>query len=141
MKIPLLNIKSAPDLAPAHDEQFAKLFASAINGTVPVYFAAVPVGNIVPFDLDYRPDLNKMGAAGIQHCFKQAQQGHFQKLIVYQRGAWFVVSDDYVPLFAYLQGGPDYMPCWIMGKPTGNGLKDVQGPLATTEVKKAFGIG
>ncbi len=54
--------------------------------------------------------------------------GQVQKLFVYQRGKWFVVSDDYIVLFAALNGLPDYVPCWVLGKPEGDLVRDVQGP-------------
>ena len=62
------------------------------------------------------------------------------RLFVYQRGKWFVVSDDYIVLFAALNGLPDYVPCWVLGKPDGDLVRDVQGTVASKDVAQLLGI-
>jgi hypothetical protein len=57
-----------------------------------------------PFDLDYRPDRHSVGEAAIREAFEQAKAGAFPKMFAYQRGAWFIISDDYIPLFAAITG-------------------------------------
>lgn len=134
------DIRSLPDLTPKHDERFSALLQCAASGDVPVYFAAVPLAICVPFDLDYRPDLHPVGEQAISQMIDGWTKGQFQKLFVYQRGKWFVVSDDYITLFAALQGQPDYVPCWVLGKPDSDLVRDVQGPIATKDVPKLLGI-
>jgi len=130
-----------PDLTPKLDELLILLMDDAVTGDVPVYFAAVPLSLCIPFDPDYRPDLHPVGAKAIEAVSAAWQQGEFRQLIVYPRGVWFVVSDNYIALFAALRGQPDYVPCWVLGKPEGDLVKDVQGPIEPSEVAKALGIG
>ena len=139
-RLPLDSIQCSPGLTPKHDERLMELMEQANAGKLPVYFASVPIGQIVPFDLDYRPDLHPVGTKAISLCIENWKKGEFQYLRVYQRGAWFVVSDDYIQLFAALQGRPDYLPCWVLGKPEHKQLKDVQGPLAQADVRGILGL-
>ncbi|MBV8807124.1 MAG: hypothetical protein JO033_00500, partial [Acidobacteriaceae bacterium] len=113
-RIPVSEPRLIPDLAPKHDERLSELMQQALAGKVDVYFAAVP---LCPFDLDYRPDQHPMGLAAIRETGERWKNGQFQNMLAYERGAWFVISDDYIPLFAALPGMPDYVPCWILGKP------------------------
>src|ERR1017187_1089710 len=94
--IAVSDIHSMADLTPKHDERFSALLEGAVSGDVPVYFAAVPLAICVPFDLDYRPDLHPVGEQAISQMFDASSKGQFQNLFVYQRGKWFVVSDDYI---------------------------------------------
>jgi hypothetical protein len=138
--IAVSDIHSLPELTPKHDERFSALLQGAVSGDVPVYFAAVPLALCVPFDLDYRPDLHPVGAKAIGQMTEEWSNGQVQKLFVYQRGKWFVVSDDYIVLFAALNGLPDYVPCWVLGKPEGDLVRDVQGPIASNDVARMLGI-
>jgi hypothetical protein len=138
-KIPTKDICSLPDLTPKHDERFSELLQGAVSGDVPVYFAAVPLAICVPFDPDYRPDLHPVGEQAISQMIEACRRGQFQKLSVYQRGKCFVVSDDYIPLFAALRGQPDYVPCWVLGKPDSGFVRDVQGPIAPGDIPKLLG--
>jgi hypothetical protein len=116
------------------------LLQGAISGAVSVFFAAVPLALCVPFDLDYRPDLHPVGAKAISDATEAGSKGQFQNLFVYQRGKWFIVSDDYIILFAALNGLPDYVPCWVLGRPEGDLVRDVQGPIAPSEVTRLLGF-
>lgn len=136
----LSDIHFLPDLTPKLDERFSALLKGAVSGDVPVYFAAVPLAICVPFDLDYRPDLHPVGEQLINQMIDAWNNGQFQKLFVYQRGKWFVVSDNYIALFAALRGQPDYVPCWVLGKPDSDLARDVQGPIASEDVLKLLGI-
>jgi len=135
----LLNAKSLPGLTPAHDEHWIELGGRALAGEEPVYFAMVPIGNLIPFDIDYRPDLHPLGRADIARCTERALEGKFQYPVVYQRGYWFVVSDDYISLFAAMGGRPDYVACVVMGRIDHPLVKDVQA-VARGDVRKVLGI-
>jgi len=135
------DIHFLPGLIPKHDERFSALLTGAVSGDVLIYFAAVPLALCVPFDLDYRPDLHPLGRQAIAQAFGAWSNGKFQTLLVYQRGKSFVVSDDYIPLFAALRGQPDCVPCWIFGKPDGDLARDVQGPIAQEDVREILGLG
>ncbi len=129
-----------PGLCPNNDPTFDLLFKQAMNGMTPVYFGAIPLELCIPADPDYRPDTHPIGSQAIEASFQEGARGHFSRLIVYPRGKWFVVSDDYIPLFAYLRGSPDYVPCWILGKPDNDLVKDLQGPIAHSDVPNALGL-
>jgi len=128
-----------PELTPKMDETFMRLLEETIQGTLPLYFAAVPLRLCVPFDLDYRPDRHPIGKQAIQSEFARGVTGTLSPMIVYPRGAWFVVSDNYISLFAALLGNPEFVPCWVMGKPDEEYARDIQGPLDVNEVPKALG--
>jgi len=130
-----------PELSPKPDERFSTLLSEAVSGEMQVFYAAVPLALCVPFDLDYRPDLHPVGAMAIKQTAEEWSSGRFQNMFVYQRGKWFVVSDDYVVLFAALSGLPDYLPCWVLGKPEGDLVRDVQGPIAANDVARLLGLG
>jgi hypothetical protein len=138
--VPISTIGTLPELTPKKDDRFSALLQSAVSGAVPVYYAAVPLALCVPFDLDYRPDLHPVGANAISQMAEAWKNGQFQKLFVYQQGKWFVVSDDYIQLFAALTGLPDYVPCWVLGKPESDLVRDVQGPIASNEVSRLLGL-
>jgi hypothetical protein len=135
MMIKPSELHNLPGLTPQRDERHMQLLEEAVAGTLRIFFAAVPLGLCVPFDLDYRPDKHPVGAAAIRDAFEQAKAGSFPKMFAYQRGAWFVISDDYIPLFAAMAGRPDYVPCWVLGKPDSELVKDVQGPIDPASVK------
>jgi len=140
MHVKASDIHFDPDLTPARDETFMRHLENALNGTEPIYFAAVPTSICIPFDQDYRPDLHPVGAAAIKLAAEQASNGEHQKLITYQRGYWFIVSDDYIPNFAALTGLPDYLPCFILGKPDHPLVRDLQGPIDPSYFKKHVGL-
>lgn len=135
------DVSVGPSWRPNDDPTFDLLLGQAMKGITPVYFGAVPLALCIPADPDYRPDAHPIGAQAIEATFQEGARGNFSSLIVYPRGRWFVVADDYIPLFAYLRGSPDYVPCWILGKPDNELVKDLQGPIAPTDVPKALGLG
>lgn len=47
---------SDPDLAHVYDDKLNRLLDGAVKGTVPVYFAAMPLGLCVPFALKDVPE-------------------------------------------------------------------------------------
>jgi hypothetical protein len=43
-------------------------------------------------------------------------------------------------LFAALNGLPGYVPCWVLGKPESDLVRDVQGPVPSSKVARLMGI-
>ncbi len=140
-RIRVADIHVSPDLCPRRDDHFARLLERALANELPVYFAAVPLAQCIPYDIDYRPDLHPVGEAAIEQAVRDAGAQKLPPLVVYPRGVWFVVADDYIPLFAALRGRPEYIPGLILGQPAQTeGLADLQGPLAPDVVRRALGF-
>jgi hypothetical protein len=61
---------------------------------------------------------------------------------VYLRGHWFIVSDDYPTLFAYLKSEWTYVSAIVLGTPEGEGVEIIRGPLRARAAEEAvFGGG
>jgi hypothetical protein len=138
VKVPTEELRTIPDLVPRRDDTFINLVQAAVRGEVPVYLAAVPLAFCVPFDLDYRPDLHPVGAAAIRSVMEEPELR--AAMIAYPRGKWFIISDDYIRLFAALRRPADSVMCWILGEPDNDLVGVVQGPLALAEVPRALGL-
>ena len=131
------SLKIDPATAPKSDETLIRLIQAAVKGTVPVYFAIIPLSLCGPFDTEYRPDVHPGVAALTEARAKQVTEQPIA-MLVYPKGRWFVVSDDYPTLWAYQRALPDYVPCVVLGKPEGEGVEIVQGPLTPEEAKAAI---
>lgn len=127
-------------LRPLYDPVFAHLLEGAVRGVVPVYYAALPPSLIAPFDRDYSPSKHPLGEETIQQVMTAWRQGQVERAWVYEKGEHFVLSDDYIVLEAVRRGNPDYMPCWILGKPGHPDAKDVQGPISASDVSRLLGF-
>ena len=140
IKMKVSDLKIDPSLQPNSDPEWLRLAEGALKGQVSVYFAKVPLVLCVPFDLDYRPDLHPVGKQAIHTFVEMAKRQEFKNLIVYPRGKWFVVSDDYIQLFAALEESPGFLPCIIMGKPENEMIQDLQGPIDPKDIRKVLGL-
>jgi len=134
------EIEALAGLRPLYDPVFAYLIEGAYKGRVDVYFAAVPFGLIRPFDPDYDPGKHPVGRAAIAEFVARWEKGDFAQSWVYQKGDEFVLSDDYIIWEAAKIGKPDFLPCWVLGKPSNTDLRDVQGPIDRREVPTLLGI-
>jgi hypothetical protein len=134
------EITALAGLQPLHDPVFSHLLESALSGRVDVYFAAVPRNAIRPFDPDYQPQRHPVGQAAIQDVVARWEKGQRQPVWVYQKGDHCVLADDYVVLEAAKITAPDYLQCWVLGRPELKGVVDVQGPLEEADVRKAIGL-
>jgi hypothetical protein len=140
VKMKVSDLKIDSSLQPKSDPEWLRLAEAALKGQLLVYFAAVPLILCVPFDLDYRPDLHPIGRQAIHQFVEAVKMQESNTLIVYPRGKWFVISDNYIELFAALEGRPDFLPCFIMGKPENDLLRDLQGPIDPKDIRKVFGL-
>ena len=138
--IPPASILVHPQMNPAADSHLLDLMEKAKNDSIAVYFGAVPLSAIVPFDKSYLPNTFPPFEAAIVAVTNDWRHGRFHYIWVYQAGHQFVMSDDYVTYAAALRGQPDYLPCWILGKPQHDAVKDVQGPLDASAVRRALGF-
>ena len=140
MKINIKDINISPDLSPNIDRRLVLLIKQAAAGKLPVYFAAVPLVLCVPYDFDYRPDLHPIGEQAIRKFVEDAKANKFPRMLVYPRGKWFVVADHYIELFSTFEGLPAYAPCWILGKPDNEHIRDLQGPITQDGVMGILGM-
>jgi len=135
-KVRIDELHVNPDLTPKEDPTLTHLMQDAFEGRVPLFYAEVPLALCVPSDPDYRPDRHPAIEAAIRLAMENWQKQKPVSLLVYQRGVWFVVSDDYPALFAYLRGLPEYVPCWVLGKPDSPVVKNVQGPIPIEDARR-----
>ena len=118
---------------PPSDVTFDTLFSLAIQGDLDVYFGAVPLALIMPFSDTFKFVQTPSGRQIIDSIVLEARRGNFAKIWIYEKGDLFVMSDDYAAYEACLLGQPDYVPCWVLGKPRNPLVKDVQGPVDARE--------
>lgn len=135
----ILN-EGLPGLQPLEDKVFQYLFGQAMTGDLQVFWAAIPMGLIIPFDKEYNPSLHPVGAAAIEEVTKEWQKGQFRYCWVYPQNKKFVLSDDYIIYFAALNGKPDYLPCFVMGDPHEDGVVDIQGPMSPESLREYAGF-
>ena len=132
------EVEGLTGLRPLKDEVFLHLCEEALVGRVLVYFAAVPFALIDPFDHKYEPSKRPVGAAAIEECMEAWIKGQMRYSWVCQRGNQFILSDDYIIYHAALRGQPEFLPCWVLGKPEHPDVRDVRGPIAPDKVSGLF---
>jgi hypothetical protein len=135
-KVKVEDIHPMEGLKPLEDETLLYLWQQAIKGSIPVYFAAVPLELIEPYDKEYDPRKHPVGKKVIETMIQAWQKNQFQPVWVYPKGDKFILSDDYCVYYAALTGQPDYVPCWILGKTDHHDVKDMQGPIEPEEINK-----
>jgi hypothetical protein len=59
---------------------------------------------------------------------------------VYPKEEHFILSDDYISYFTCIEGQPDYVACYVLGKPVHPDVRDVQGPLHPDCVRELLGF-
>ena len=133
------SIKVNPTLRPNYDNRFTEYYGEAIEGKIPVYYANVPVPLLIPFDPDYRPDKHPIGMKSIEAMQKRWEQQNFNAIYAYQRGFWFVVSDDYISLFAAMMHNYETVVCLVMGELNHPQVTEFQ-LIPKGEVRSAFGL-
>ncbi len=133
-RIEVKKLAALPGLQPQHDEVFVYLGEQALSGQVEVYFAAVPLHLIEPYDKQYDPRNHPVGRALVDQVSQAWKQGKFPAIWLYPRGEKFILSDDYLAYCAALEGQPDYLPCFVFGKPSQPDVRDVQGPIQPQDV-------
>jgi hypothetical protein len=131
-----ISKEGLPGLQPLKDEVFLYLLEQALSGKLFVYFAAVPFNLIEPFDKEYNPKLHPIGAAAIKTTMDLWLNNQFTNCWVYPKNNKFILSDDYIPYFAAIEGQPDYLPCFVLGDPNIEGVVDIKGPLTVDSIKK-----
>jgi hypothetical protein len=119
---------------PPHDEIFDMLFGLAMHGDLSVFFGAIPLQLIRPFSDEFKFASIPNGPEIITAIVDEALNGNFPRLRVYEKGEYFVMSDNYPGYEACIQGQPDFVPCWILGRPRNSLVEQVQGPVDARRV-------
>ena len=131
------SLKVDPTTAPKSDETLLRLIQEAVKGKVPVYLAIIPLPLCGPFDTDYGLHVHPALAALTEARAEQVTDKPIP-MLVYPHGRWFVVSDDYPTLWAYQRELAEHVPCVVLGKPEGEGVEIVDGPLSVEAAKGAI---
>jgi hypothetical protein len=129
-----------PAWRPPTDPVFQYLWQEAMFGQLPVFFGAVPLPRVIAFDPTFHPETTPGGEEVVRAVMQDWRKGIFQKVWTYPRGELFVSSDDYFTLAAAERGQPDFLPCWILGRPAPGSAKDVQGPMAQDRLRSIVGL-
>lgn len=128
-----------PELTPKKDEHLLSLLSQAFHNKIPVHFAVVPVSLIVPFDLDYRPDLHELGAKSIAAMVDELTNNKLAYPLLYPRGFWFILSDDYISLNAYIRVGVQAIGCFILGEFDHPQIKQIE-VVPPDQVRRMLGM-
>ena len=138
-RVKVADLKVDPATAPRSDERCIQLLTQAMRGTLPVYLALIPLSLCVPFDQDYKPGNHPLTAKLLEERAASIMEDG-SAMIVYQAGDQFIVSDDYITLFAYHRHLPRYVACIVLGKPEHKLVSEIEGPLSLDEVPRALGL-
>lgn len=98
---------------PEKDEELIDLFGKAHNDQIPVYSAIIEIDAIKPHS-DYKPKPETMKGFKSMHI-ERLNKGQPPMLHVYPKGDKFIMSDDYVAYYTYLDLGFDSVPCILLG--------------------------
>jgi len=101
---------------PPKDKKFISLFKKAIQGKTPYHWALIKREAIKPFS-NFRPKLNRTLK---EAYFRRLNKSDFPSLHVYEEGGKYIMSDDYRKYYFYLELDWAELPCFIIGKTTGN---------------------
>jgi hypothetical protein len=140
MTVKSSEIREMPDLTPPKDPVLTYLFSKAAEGHLPVYFAAIPLDLVRPFSTEYDPRQHPIGRQAVDAMKRDWREGKFSNLWVYPDGSSYVMADDYIPFYAAQEGQPDFLPCFILGETEDSRIKDLQGPIQVSSVRKALGF-
>lgn len=128
------------DHPPPRDEVFTYLLGQALCGQVEIFFAAVPMSLIEPFDRNYDPAEDERMKKAIHIVFKNWSSGGVLPVWLYPRDDKYILSDDYVTFAAAQKGQPDYLPAYILGGTPLPGTEDVSKPFSRDEVRRILGF-
>lgn len=101
---------------PPKDKKFISLFKKAIQGKTPYHWALIKREAIKPFS-NFRPKINKSLKKAY---FNRLDKNDFPSLHVYEEGGKYIMSDDYHKYYFYLELNWTELPCFIIGKTTGD---------------------
>ena len=97
------------------DNKLLKLLTRAYKGKFPCHTAVILIEGIKPFS-NYRPEISKEFR---DYFHYRLAKGFPSTLYVYQEGENFIMSDDYMAYYQYLDDGLKEVPCTVLGDPIG----------------------
>ncbi|HVA57626.1 MAG: hypothetical protein WBQ26_08640 [Gemmatimonadaceae bacterium] len=130
------DLDAIPELQPQSDYTLRYLRERALDGAVPVYFAAIPRDRIRPFDTAFDPANHPVGAAAVARTEADWRAEIFPRVWVYPTHDAYVLSDDYIPWAAAQRAQPDYLPCWVLCYPSVAGAIYIEGPIGAARVRQ-----
>ena len=136
----LRDLKANEEFAPKPDPVFNHLLFEAMKGRLPVHFAVIAFQRLKRFDTTHRPELTVSGKQFVAQIIAMWQEGQPWPMWVYPSGDEFIASDDYLTFAACEQGRIDYVPCYVLGTPDGEGVTDLHGPLTVEQINKSLGF-
>lgn len=101
---------------PPKDKKFISLFKKAIQGKIPYHWALIKKEAIKPFS-DYKP---KIPESLRKNYLERVNKSDFPSIHVYEEGTKYIMSDDYIKYYFYLDLCWPEIPCMIIGSTTGN---------------------
>jgi hypothetical protein len=140
VNVKVSELHEMPGLTPPKDAAFIYLFSKAAEGHLPVYFGAIPLNLVRPFSAEFDPRRHPIGRQAVDAMKKDWLEGKFTNMWVYPDASTYVVSDDYITFYAAQEGQPDFVPCLILGETEDSRIKDLQGPIQVSDVRKALGL-
>lgn len=120
-----LKVEFGGKNAPPKDDKLLKLLKQAYAKEFQCWPAVIKMEGIKPFS-DFRYEMTE---AVFQHFLKKMQNGVHPKLIVYQEGDKFIMSDDYVKYQFCELMGYERVICMVLGKPTGKYVEKLAEPV------------
>ena len=95
-----------------------------------VWIAVIPAIYVKPFDLDYYPtDFPPFLPFIMQLKYEIGKKKEYPRIWVYQRGRFFIASDDYPQYHAYLESECPFIVGIVLGKPDHPAVSKVSGPF------------
>jgi hypothetical protein len=137
-RIPVKNLRPHTEVTPPHDAVLDYPLERALEGNVPVYFAAIPLGLIRPFSDQYDPRQHKLWPQLFESVRVRWEKEQFQKMLVYPRKNVFIMSDDYITYYACVAGNPEAVPCWVLGAVHASRCSPSAGTMSTEGLREAL---
>lgn len=97
------------------DDKLKEFLKGAYLGKFLCHTALILVEGIQPFS-DYKPGISKEFR---DYFHYRLASGFPSTLYVYQEGEKFIMSDDYLAYYQYLEDGLKEVPCTVLGDPIG----------------------